>query len=235
MRLMLWSAPRSRSTAFFRMMAQRGDFTVAHEPFSYLAEFGHADIGGTRVSSAAELLGVLRAFPGSVFAKETTGHAYPEVLADPGFLARDVRHTFLIRDPRETVPSYLRLYPRAPVEKIGFGFLHEIYSAVARLTGRDPVVLDAGDLMRAPAAAVAAYCQETGIPFRPRALAWEPAQRPEWQPSRRWHETVAASNGLGTASAAAPPPDPDSDPGAGACLRHHLPYYEALHARRLAV
>jgi len=28
--LMLWSAPRSRSTAFFAMMAERGDFTVVH-------------------------------------------------------------------------------------------------------------------------------------------------------------------------------------------------------------
>lgn len=47
MLLMLWSAPRSRSTAFFRMMAERGDFTVVHEPFSYLAEFGYADVAGS--------------------------------------------------------------------------------------------------------------------------------------------------------------------------------------------
>jgi hypothetical protein len=234
MRLMLWSAPRSRSTAFFRMMAERGDFTVVHEPFSYLAEFGHTDVGGTRVSSAAELLTALREFPGPVFAKETTGRRYPEVLASSAFLA-DMTHTFLIRDPRETIPSYLRLYPGAPAEKIGFESLHQIYTAVAALTGRDPAVVDAGDLMRDPAGTVAAYCANVAIPFVGAALSWEPAQRPEWQPSRRWHETVAASNGLGTASAAAPPPDLDSDPGAGACLRHHLPYYEALHARRLAV
>jgi len=41
MRLMLWSVPRSRSTAFFRMMAERGDFSVVHEPFSYLVMDGH--------------------------------------------------------------------------------------------------------------------------------------------------------------------------------------------------
>jgi hypothetical protein len=50
--LMLWGTPRSRSTAFFRMMAERGDFTVVHEPFSYLAEFGYADVAGERVTSA---------------------------------------------------------------------------------------------------------------------------------------------------------------------------------------
>src|SRR5690242_19337971 len=53
--LMLWSAPRSRSTAFFRMMIERGDFTAVHEPFSYLAEFGYAEAGGVRVTSAPEL------------------------------------------------------------------------------------------------------------------------------------------------------------------------------------
>ena len=32
----LWSAPRARSTAFFPSMAERGDLTVLHEPFSNL-------------------------------------------------------------------------------------------------------------------------------------------------------------------------------------------------------
>jgi hypothetical protein len=31
--VMLWSVPRSRSTAFYRMMTKRGDFTGFHEPF----------------------------------------------------------------------------------------------------------------------------------------------------------------------------------------------------------
>jgi len=31
--LMLWSAPRSRSTAFYRMMIERGDFTASTNLF----------------------------------------------------------------------------------------------------------------------------------------------------------------------------------------------------------
>jgi hypothetical protein len=89
--LMLWSAPRSRSTAFFRMMLERGDFTGVHEPFSYLAESGYAEIGGERVTSAPALIAALgsAARKRPVFAKETTGRRYPEVLARPSFLARD--------------------------------------------------------------------------------------------------------------------------------------------------
>jgi hypothetical protein len=44
--LMLWSAPRSRSTAFYRMMIERGDFTGVHEPFSHVAVFGNVEISG---------------------------------------------------------------------------------------------------------------------------------------------------------------------------------------------
>jgi Sulfotransferase domain len=236
MLLMLWSAPRSRSTAFFRMMTQRGDFTVVHEPFSYLAEFGYADVGGARVSSAPELLSGLRALAARrpVFAKETTGRRYPEVLADRGFLASDARHAFLIRHPRETIASYHALNPLAPRDKIGFESLYEIFTAVLRLTDAEPLVIDAGDLVRSPAPVVAGYCAWAGITFLPQALTWEPAELPEWELSKRWHADVAASSGLGGGVSRAGP-DVERDPVLGAYLRHHLPYYEALHARRLTV
>ena len=57
--LVLWAAPRSRSTAFFRMMAERGDHTVLHEPFSNRAEFGSAEIAGGRYDSEAGLIDVV--------------------------------------------------------------------------------------------------------------------------------------------------------------------------------
>jgi hypothetical protein len=233
--LMLWSAPRSRSTAFFRMMAERGDFTVVHEPFSYLAEFGYTDVAGRRAGSAPELTAALRSLAADrpVFTKETTGRRYPEVLADRDLLARDATHTFLIRHPRETIASYHALDPSAPLEKIGFESLYEIFAAVARLTGREPLVIDAADLVRAPAAVVAAYCERTGIGFLPAALTWRPADLPEWERSRRWHRDVAASTGLAASAAPGAELDTERHPALAGYLSHHLPYYEALHARRL--
>jgi Sulfotransferase domain len=229
MRLMLWSVPRSRSTAFFRMMAERGDFIVVHEPFSYLVMYGHTDVGGTQVRSERDLVRALLDLPGQVFAKESTGVRYPEVLATPEFLDRWT-HTFLIRDPRETIPSYLTLEPGTRIRNIGFELMHELYTVVAEHTGRQPVVVDAADLVRDPEVTVKAYCAATGIPFIRAALSWQPGERPEWQPSRRWHETVAATSGFGAVSAgSATVPDAVAAP----YLRHHLPYYEALHAHRL--
>lgn len=93
--LALWSAPRSRSTAFQRMMMERGDYTVLHEPFSHRADFGHATIGDVVARTEAEVMAAILALAEQtpVFFKDTTDFRYPRLLADAGFLTA-VRHTF---------------------------------------------------------------------------------------------------------------------------------------------
>jgi hypothetical protein len=56
----LWSAPRTRSTAFFRSMVERGDMTVLHEPFCKLRDFGETDAGARTFDSPLSLLDWLR-------------------------------------------------------------------------------------------------------------------------------------------------------------------------------
>jgi len=232
--LMLWSAPRSRSTAFFRMMTERGDVTAVHEPFSYLAQFGHVDIGGTRITAVPALIAALGSLArrGPVFAKETSGRRYPQVLTERQFLARDAQHTFLIRHPRETIASYRAVQPDAALSQMGFESLHEVFTEVTRVTGRTPVVLDSADLVARPAAIVRAYCERVGLDFRPGALTWPPADRPEWQLSRDWHTEVAASSGF-TGTTRRPGTDVAQDPVLSRYLDYHLPFYLHLYQYRL--
>jgi hypothetical protein len=234
--LMLWSAPRSRSTAFFRMMAERGDFTPVHEPFSYLAEFGHVEIDGKRITSETELIELLRAFSGNgpIFVKDTTDERYPGVLADERFLAEDATHTFIIRHPKETIASYYEVNPDVVRHQIGFEAQYEIFATVTRVAGREPVVIDAGDLVRRPEDLVRAYCTQVGIDFRPEAMTWEPDNRSEWAPSDRWHKAAAASSGFGDVTEKRGV-DVEAHPELSKYLNHHLPFYEELYARRLAV
>lgn len=233
--LVLWSAPRCRSTAFFRMMLERGDFHVLHEPFSYLAEFGHSDVDGQRNRTQSALIESIRsrAIKHPVFFKDTTDERYPAVLDDTDFLGRQAVHGFLIRHPALTVPSYQRINPNATIEQIGFGHLHELFTAVTAARGEEPPVIDAEDLVANPEGIVEAFCRAVGIEFKPQALQWQAGARLEWSPSGRWHEDVSRSNGF-QANNSDPADLPVSDGPTRSCyVAHHLPFFTDLYRRRL--
>ena len=226
------------------MMAERGDFVAVHEPFSRAEVFGEVDVGGRGVGTVPEAIEGLRdlAATESVFVKETTDRRFPDVLADRRFLAEDARHTFLIRHPRETIRSYLALRPGAASHEIGFEAQYEMYTEVRRVTGRDPLIVDAGDLMDRPADTIKAYCAHVGIDFRPEALTWQPSDRVDWRQFGRWHTAAAASSGLAqTPGRDDTDDDTDEDtdaerhPMLDTYLAYHLPFYQRLYRRRLRV
>ncbi|MGH4033421.1 sulfotransferase family protein [Actinomycetota bacterium Odt1-20B] len=228
--LALWSAPRSRSTAFARMMAERGDHVVVHEPFSQVTDFGEAKVADRVVHSEQDVLAQLRALATEqpVFFKDTTDFRYPELLADRAFLTA-ATHTFILRHPAEAIASHHALKPDLGRDEIGFARLHEIFTAVRAATGTTPVVIDSDDLLDRPADTVRAYCEAVGIPFRPDALTWQPGMRTEWRATSRWHASTSRTGGFergtsGRAEAVA------ADPVLRAHLEHHLPYYEQLRA-----
>ncbi|MFR9673251.1 sulfotransferase family protein [Streptomyces sp. TR06-5] len=231
--LALWSAPRCRSTAFARMMAERGDRTVVHEPFSQVVDFGEAKVGDGVAHSERDVLAGLRALAAErpVFFKDTTDFHFPALLADREFLAA-ATHTFIIRHPAEAIASHHALNPNLGRDEIGFARLHEIFEAVRDVTGTPPVVVDSDDLLDRPVDTVRAYCEAVGIPFLPEALNWSPGMRPEWRATSRWHESTSATAGFGRRTPGRSS-TVDADPRLRAHRDHHLPYYEKLRAAAL--
>ena len=231
----LWSAPRARSTAFFRSMVERGDLLALHEPFWNLMAFGDTDVDGRTFDSALALLAWLVEEPhaASVFLKETTDHRYREVLADRRFLAEG-RHAFLIRRPEEIAASYHALWPSMRIHEVGLETLHELHAAVGGAGGHRPVVVDSDDLVTRPAATMAAYCAAVDLPFIPGALTWEPGEQPEWRRSARWHADASASSGFEQRERRYGQTVESCDELARFAA-HHLPFYEQLHAQRLDV
>lgn len=231
----LWSAPRSRSTVFFRSMLERGDLVALHEPFYCLKDFGEADGGGRTFRSAGSLLAWLRdeTHDVGVFLKETTDHRHPEVLADRRFLA-EARHAFLVRRPEEIAASYYALFPTMSINAIGFEAMHELQAAIRDAGGHPPVVLDSDDLVARPAATMAAYCDAVGLPFVPEALTWEPGDRPEWQRSARWHTDASDSSRFEQRERTYADTVETSDRLAR-FVAHHRPFYEEIHAQRLVI
>lgn len=226
--LALWSAPRSRSTAFLRMMAERGDFAIVHEPLSHVVDFGVTEIGGAAVRSERDALTALLELSERtpVFFKDTTDFRYPVLLEHEEFLRRTT-HAFLIRSPRDAIASHHRVDPDATCAQIGFERLHEIYETVVRLTGRRPCVIEADDLVRAPAETVRLFCEAVAIDHRPDALEWETGWRPEWQRADRWHVEASERSGF-TAPVGPAAHAVELDEHWQRYERHHLPFYEKL-------
>ncbi|MGW5876124.1 sulfotransferase-like domain-containing protein [Nocardiopsis terrae] len=230
----LWSAPRARSTAFFRAMVERDDLVGLHEPFCNVTDFGATIVDGREVHTHGELIGAIRdlATRRSVFFKDTTDHRYQQVLDDTGFL-RDAVHTFLIRSPEQIAASFFALQPQMKKGDIGLVQLHELYTAVVEAGGR-AIVIDSDDLVREPARTLSAYCREVGLSFDPAVLEWRPGSRPEWERSKRWHVGVSESSGI-HGSATDYPDTVDNNPTLAAFSDHHRPAYTALRDRRLVL
>src|SRR5690348_13241872 len=104
--IFLWGPPRSLSTAFLRMMLERGDFMVVHEPFSSIVVQGYVNINGSKFSNNHELAEFLEEYSAHspVFVKETTEYCY-DFAEEPGFFRTGI-HTFIIRDPRSAIASH---------------------------------------------------------------------------------------------------------------------------------
>lgn len=233
--LALWSAPRCMSTAFLRMMAERGDFQVVHEPFSDLAAQGEYRVGGQRVTNGEDLLSAILALAEDrpVFFKDTTEYGHASQFTDTR-LSDQVVNTFIIRDPRRVVESHYAMNPGVTLPEIGFEHLYQIFEIVSERTGAVPVVVDADELVQRPRDLIAAYCQKVGIPFVEQALAWESGERAEWSRTRDWHQDVARSTTF-QASESAYETRIDDDATLAEYYRYHLPYYERLRDRALRI
>ena len=234
--LMLWSAARSRSTAFFRSMVERRDLLALHEPLEGLHFIGPLQIDGRTFESPPELLAWLVEDTRGrrVFLKETVNPSVQgSVVDDRRFLA-EARHVFLIRRPDEIAASWFALEHDMRIFDTGLRLLHDLFVAVQNAGGHRPVVIDSEDLVDNPVATMAAYCAAVELPFIADALHWQPGQRAEWARSFRWHEDAATSSGFEA------PARPDrhglaTHPEVARFTERHIPFYDDLRRYRLDI
>ncbi|ADB33190.1 conserved hypothetical protein [Kribbella flavida DSM 17836] len=232
--LVVWAVPRSRSTALARVMIERGDLEVVHEPFSYLAAQGTYHLAGRELRSAGEILDVLleQAATGRrFFVKETTDYRYDDLLADERFVPA-LTHAFMIRQPADAVASHHAMNPRLTSSEAGYGYLAEILDHVRASTGVTPVVIDGDDLVAEPEAMVEAFCRAVGLPHIPEALSWQPGEQPLWRQTAAWHRDVEQSTGL-SAHRRQYAVDPAAAPRLRQLIEEQLPHYDRLAGYRL--
>jgi uncharacterized protein YbdZ (MbtH family) len=231
--IFLWAPPRSLSTAFLRMMLERGDCFVLHEPFSSIVVEGYATVGAEKVTAPAQVVDVAARYSAGrhIFIKETTEYRYG-IIRDKDFMS-SATHTFLIRDPRRVIPSHYAMNSDLTLAEVGFEHQYEIFERARRTGGPVPAVVEAEALVHDGHDVVRRYCDHVGLGFIPGALSWSPGHRAVWSRTRKWHERVAGSSGFADVQNMYKS-TVSNHPRLADYYRHHLPFYHVMkfYARR---
>lgn len=240
-RICLWSGPRNVSTAVMYAFAQRSDTQVIDEPLyaHYLqTKYGAEALNSTH-PGPTEVMASMSTDSEEVIRKVILGPCEKPVLfmkqmahhlidIDLRFLERTL-NVFLIRDPREMLPSLTRVIGTPTLADTGFKTQHDLLIAL-RDVGQSPPVLDARLLLEDPASVLAQLCERLGLRFEDSMLSWEAGGNPAdgvW--ARYWYQNVHRSTGFA-------PYRPKSEPFPAeleVVFAECSPYYEVL--RREAI
>lgn len=199
----LWCHPRSASTAFERIMRERGDLDVLHEPFMYdyylnraprlFPDFKPDPDHPSDYPSIREML-LERAKRGPVFLKDMAYYVVDALPDDLEFMGA-IRHAFLIRDPAQSILSYHKRDPEFVSEEVGIEAQWRLYQAI-RDAGFDAQVIKSSDLRASPDSTMAAYWLASDLPQKPDALNWD-AKVPEgWETVQEWHTETLTSGAI---------------------------------------
>ena len=243
--LALWATPRATSTAFEKVMSNRGDMTCFHEPYNesyyygedrrhdryYIADPSLKVTRGLTIQSVHRKLLDL-AKQQSVFIKD---FAYSvSHMADDRFLD-SFTHTFLIRDPEKVLTSMHSRWHDISLPEIGFEDLHTLFKRVADKSNNSPIVIDSDELLNAPEHGMKQYCNAVGIPFIEDALHWEKRdENPTWNSDEHgFHDALKNSTGFQRQARQYPPLESSED--MMRLYRASKPHYDALYAQRLVI
>jgi len=236
LRLAIWSGPRNISTAMMRSWGNRPDTVVCDEPLyaHYLLTTGTDHPGADEVIRCHEtdwrkvvawLTGPVPEGKAIFYQKQMAHHLLPGMEDD--WLA-ELSNGFLIRDPREMLPSLMRFLSRPTLADTGLPQQVALFDRMRRQTGRTPPVVDAADVVRDPHGTLRRLCEAAGVEFMEEMLSWPPGPRATdgvW--AKHWYASVERSTSF-EPQPKTPGPEPD-----GALLRDCLSLYNHLHAVRL--
>ena len=200
----MWSGPRSISTALMRSFENRPDTFITDEPFyaHYLHKTGidhpfreevMAD-GNTDWNSAAdEITGPIPEGKDIWYQKHMAQHNLPGCEMK---WVKKLTNCILIRHPREVMLSYLINYEITSISQLGYPQQIDLYNMLTK-QGKQPLILDAIDVLKNPDAALKLLCMKLCIPFYDDMLSWPTGRRESdgiW--GGHWYGSVEASTGF---------------------------------------
>ncbi|XP_072022513.1 uncharacterized protein [Amphiura filiformis] len=191
-RVLLWTIPRSISTAFERCVAGLDNVAIIHEPYTTAYYFGpdrqYLQTPFLPVEYGYSYQNIKDQLEGDhkdkqlVFCKD---HAYS---LDKRYdkIPSGFTHTILIRDPAKSMSSFYDvctmpvclnygLLRHVLPEGYAFKELYELYEYIKNNLGQEPAIIDADDLIQYPEQIVRRYCDAIGVEFTNAMLDWDPS------------------------------------------------------------
>ena len=205
-RIAMWSGPRNISTALMRSWENRPDTAVVDEPLyaHYLQRTrtphpGAEEVIRSQKTDWREVVNHLTNDPipdGKTiyYQKQMTHHLLPEIGRE--WLDR-LDNVFLLRDPREVVPSFIEKAGEPRLEDVGLPQQLELFEWVRRRTGHVPPVIDASDFLKNPEGMLRLLCERLDLQFLPSMLSWPAGPRATdgvW--AKHWYDAVWRSTGF---------------------------------------
>lgn len=203
MRLHLVSGPRNISTALMYSFAQRADTTVVDEPFyaHYLKHTGVQHPGGDEVL-ASQPTSCQEVIEKTVYGSYKTPNVFLKNMAHhmigvhEDFMA-DCENIFLIRDPKKLIASLALVIESPILRDTGLAESERLFRLVQKQTGKNPVVINSGELLKNPKRYLEVVCARLNLPFDDNMLQWKSGPRPEdgiW--AKYWYASVHKSTGF---------------------------------------
>lgn len=202
-RICLWSGPRNISTTLMYSFAQRADTVVVDEPLyaSYLCNTNAKEYhpGASEIISSQENNGekVIDWMTGShdkplVFFKNMTHHLLD---LDRSFM-KDVVNVILTRDPKEMIPSFVKVIENPTIGDIGYAD-HTNLQNYFEENNIPYIVLDSKLILQNTKGVLQQFCDLIGVDFDENMLQWEKGARKEdgvW--AKYWYDNIHESVGF---------------------------------------
>lgn len=208
----VWTCPRSRSTLMTRAFEQLDGCTIFDEPFygPYLLTqgFDHPHRQEILDSCETDYKKIVKRITGNLhngssfsFQKHIVKHALPEFGRD---WLKSLDHFFLIRDPKEIIVSWYKVYGNVTKHDIGIAELYKFFKEVEAFSDNPPLVIDSTDFIKNPRKILTLLCSHFELDFSENMLSWQPGLKNSQllftgalsSFSHTWYSTVMNSSGF---------------------------------------
>ena len=203
-RIAMWSCPRTVSTALLRSFCQHSDVVGVDEPlYAYYlrrSEKPHPmrdEVLASQSQSIEDVVAdVLRAECDRPiqYVKHMAHHLFGD--EDISFIDdSDVSNAFLIRHPREMLPSLLSDLKTLEHIDIAYGQQLQLFDRL-REHGKSPIVIDSTRLLANPQLMLPKLCAALEVEYQPQMMTWPRGTHSSygvWAPA--WYRKVMNSDG----------------------------------------